>query len=252
MKLFEAREYFSNIVTEYLSKSGFVVKEKTKGTSADGFIIYELKYDESVTYRLELSYTSYLAAHPMFYVYYDEIAKIVKQLHPEYFEDGGGYTFSSSPFEYFDPSNADGYLNVTAGLYFYIQEPYEASALETQARGFCEKTIIPVISAIIPRTNSIEKADKILNEDYIIKKAKKNWYTIKKSKKTWYTSVLVAYIPQQMMMSLLLARQFNRSELPALIDTYSNYLTPKYDDNNIHFVLLKKVIDYLSSPEIRR
>lgn len=240
MTPFEVRTYFSSIVSGYLSPIGFTLKEKSKRGM---FIIYEYRYNQTVTYQFALSYTSHLSVSPTLEVYHKEIVDIIRQLDKEYYKTNGWHTFSTDLFEYFDPRNSDGYKNVSSGHpYLDILEPYEELNIETQAKKFCEMTVVPVVNSFISKTNSIEKADQIINEDFVLKERRTHLL----KKKRLFTSVLCAYIPEQMMMSLLLAKLFNRKNLPLLIEKYSKYYQKNLTENGYLFVLFKRVIIHLS------
>jgi hypothetical protein len=240
MTPFEVREHFSSIVSSYLLPIGFTVKEKSKRGM---YVIYEYGHNQTVTYQFTLSYTSHLSVTPTLQVFHKEIVDIIRQLDKEYYKTEGWPTFSSTLFEYFDPRNADGYMNVTAGhAYLDILQPYEELNIGTQAKKFWETTVAPVVNSFISKTNSIEKADKIINEDFILKERRTHLL----KKKRLFTSVLCPYIPNQMMMSLLLAKLFNRKNLPLLLEKYSKYYQKNLTENGYMLVLFKRVINHLS------
>lgn len=240
----EVREEFYRVIFSYLHELSFVIKQKSKGEGARGYILFEKVTENSIKYLVQLTFTSYLAVGPYFNATYQEIDEIIKKLDKSFAKNQGTSTFNSCFFEFINPANSDGYLNESAGNpYFQIKAPYSLASIEKQGTFLAETIIIPALKDILLKTDSLKKSDEILNE--------KN--PIRPDKNRLLTTVLCNPIPLHMMMSLLTAHIYKRDNLNDLIIQYRKYVSEEYETNNSFVFMLEKVINSLepaSGPEV--
>lgn len=76
----EVREEFYRVIFSYLHELSFVIKQKSKGEGARGYILFEKVTENSIKYLVQLTFTSYLAVGPYFNATYQEIDEIIKKL----------------------------------------------------------------------------------------------------------------------------------------------------------------------------
>ena len=239
MELFEARRVFSDCVISNLSAQGFALKKASKGRGSGGYLTLLYILNDEVSYEIHLLFTSYLAINPKLTVYYKKVSDLMRKIDEDFLKTKGGYVFSSDFFEYFDKRNSDGYLNVVAGSpYFNIAEPFENDNIIDQANIFTEAIIIPVVNSVISKTNSLEKANRIINYDY----------AVKQDRGKFFSSLLVEFIPFQLSLSLLFDFLFKNQEVNIHLDNCVKYLNNYKNGSNSFITFLKKTISYISYP----
>lgn len=238
MKEFNNREIFSNKIQVELKQKGFALESKSKGNSNAGYCIFKFEKDKDVTYKLQFTFTSRMSFNSRLQIFYSPIVEIIKKLDTTFYKNQGGGTFDSYLSEYLTKDNMDGYLNLSAGYpYVEIHEPFNKTNLENQADDFFKKILFPALISIVEKTDSLIKANQIINSEY----------PVKPGKNRLLTSVLCGIIPKQMIMSLLFAKYFDEPDIENHSTFYSKYLEESNVSDNAYFLLLQKVLNYVGN-----
>ncbi|WP_346316612.1 hypothetical protein [Chitinophaga sp. YIM B06452] len=172
----EFRNKFSEIVFTYIQVFGFTIKQTSRGKGSSGFIIFEKMLENGTKYALQLTFTSHFDVGPFFNITYPEIDNAIRSLDKTFAKNQGTSTLNCYFFEVLNPANADGYLHHSAGYpYYNIKEPHSSENIIKHGSSFATELIVPVLEKILPITDSLQKADYILNEkNPLIKQNERN------------------------------------------------------------------------------
>lgn len=196
---------------------------------------FVMKKDEvSYKYRVEFHLPDWLWYAVFLDIQYQPVHDLMKKIDAAYAKNTG-VAFAVKIFDYLHHPNRTGIFEQNSLHNEYLTQPYGEAQVAADVEQLYRKYFMVVVNDIIPKTDSLAKADILVN----------TLPGITDSRQPMPWSIFSPFAITQCVTSIILARLSNRKEYAQLRQRYLDYIAGDEPGKNSFIDMLRKTIKYL-------